>query len=85
MARPRDIRDIIDIAGLARPEQQEPGPAIGPPRRFLSVWFRCCHTYGRMYKNREATAYVGFCPKCGCRVQALIGPDGTSRRLFEAR
>jgi hypothetical protein len=54
-------------------------------RKFLSVWYRCCHTYGRMYRNRSETAYEGRCPRCGARVRARIGPGGTSQRMFEAR
>lgn len=51
---------------------------------FLSVWFRCCHVYGRMTRNREATGYEGRCPKCGAAVRATIGAGGTSQRTFEA-
>ncbi len=57
---------------------------LGPRRRFLSVWYQCCHVYGRMYRNPEATAYEGRCPKCGGAVHALIGPDGSNRRMFLA-
>ncbi len=57
---------------------------LGPRRRFLSVWYQCCHVYGRMYRNSEATAYEGRCPKCGAAVHALIGPDGSNRRMFFA-
>ncbi len=57
---------------------------LGPRRRFLSVWYQCCHVYGRMYRNLEATAYEGRCPKCGAAVHALIGPDGSNRRMFLA-
>ena len=49
------------------------------------MWFRCCHTYGRMYRNRAETAYEGRCPRCGAMVHARIGPGGTSQRTFEAR
>ena len=51
-------------------------------RKFLGIWFDCCHTYGRLYKNREGTAYVGRCPKCLRPVNVKIGGDGTSRRFF---
>ncbi len=56
----------------------------GPRRKFLSVWFRCCHAYGRMYRNADETAYEGKCPGCGAPVRALIGADGTNHRMFKA-
>lgn len=82
-----DRHDIVDIEGL---EHLQPNPdraagaKSGPKRPFLQVWFRCCHVYGRLYRNRTESAYEGRCPRCGGRVGASIGPDGTSRRLFEA-
>ena len=54
----------------------------GPKRAFLSVWFRCCHVYGRIYRNAEKTEYNGRCPRCGAPVQALIGAHGTDHRIF---
>jgi len=82
-----DPQDRVEISWLGdrrdsparddRPGQQR------EPRPWLSIWFNCCRIYARIYRNREATAYVGWCPRCGARVQALIGPDGTDRRLFE--
>jgi hypothetical protein len=53
-------------------------------RKFLSVWYRCCHVYGRMYRNQAGTAYTGRCPRCGAQVRAAIGPGGTDRRMFVA-
>lgn len=52
--------------------------------RFVGVQFACCQTYSRVYVNRQGTAYVGNCPKCGKRVQLRIGPDGTDSRFFTA-
>ncbi len=63
---------------IPRGEQQ------GAGRRFLSVWYRCGHVYGRMYRNQAGTAYTGRCPRCGAPVRAAIGPDGTDRRMFVA-
>jgi len=87
MADPQDIVEIPGVPSNASPPTRsaDGGSIKGPRRRFLSVWFRCCHTYGRMYRNKDETAYVGRCPKCGAPVQALIGPGGTSQRFFEAR
>ncbi len=53
-------------------------------RQYLGIWFECCHTYGRLYKNKEGTAYVGRCPHCLRPVHVRIGKDGegTSRRFF---
>lgn len=73
--------DFLDIDGLRDDPDADPAR---PPRKFLSVWFQCCHTYGRMNRNAEGTMYEGRCPRCGVRVQALIGPDGTNRRVFRA-
>lgn len=65
------------------------GPAhnatVGMPKRpWLSVHWKCCHTYSRIYRNRAGTAYEGCCPKCGTRASATIGPGGTNARFFTA-
>ena len=84
MLRMAGYEDIVEIGGrrVCGPSADAPTPARS---KFLSVWYRCCHTYGRLYRNREETMYVGRCPRCGVQVHALIGPDGTARRMFEAR
>ncbi len=80
--------DRVELTGFG------PWPAAGqdarpddsrPRRRFLAVWYRCCHAYGRLYRNHNETAYEGRCPRCGARARAVIGPGGTTRQFFEAR
>jgi PHP family Zn ribbon phosphoesterase len=65
----------VDIKGL-----KTPAPASGRP--YLSVLFACCSVYQRIYRNEEATAYVGRCPRCGKPIRFEIGPGGTSERNF---
>jgi len=65
-------------------KKQTAAPTGAGATRFLSVWYKCCHVYGRLSRNREGTLYTGRCPRCGAPVQAKIGPGGTTRRLFTA-
>lgn len=51
---------------------------------YISVFFRCCRTYARIYVNAKGTAYAGHCPKCCRKVEILISPDGVEDRIFEA-
>lgn len=55
------------------------------PRRFLGVQFINCGVYGRLYKNKEGTAYEGRCPKCGQYYKIRVGEGGTGDRFFVAR
>lgn len=85
-----DPRDIVDIPGLAQPapaggaERASGAEAGGKSNPWLGIWFRCCHTYGRLYKDAAGRMYVGRCPRCGAEVRARVGQGGTNRRLFEA-
>lgn len=51
---------------------------------YLGIMFDCCNIYGRIYKNKEGTAYVGRCPRCMRSVRVPVGEGGTSRRFFRA-
>lgn len=81
-----DREDMVEFRGMLHKQLKggEGSAQSKSARKFLSVWFRCCHTYGRMTRNKEKTAYEGRCPKCGAKVRALIGARGTNRRMFEA-
>ncbi len=54
------------------------------PKNFLGIMFNCCGVYGRIYKNKEGTAYVGKCPKCLRSLRIPVGEGGTNRRFFSA-
>ena len=54
------------------------------PRPFIGIQFKCCRTYGRIYRNHEANAYTGNCPKCAKRVNVPIRHGGGSNRFFSA-
>ena len=54
-------------------------------RKFIGVWFECCHAYGRLYKSKDGTTYRGRCPKCLRSVQVRVDENdekATSRRFF---
>lgn len=54
-------------------------------RSFISIFFRCCQVYQRIYINKDKTAYVGWCPRCCSKVEVLVGPDGVQTRFFSAQ
>ena len=54
-------------------------------RPFLSVHFKCCNVYQRIFKTRKQDAYAGHCPKCLQSVRIPIGPEGTSDRFFSVQ
>ncbi len=91
----RDPDYIIDIQGLEgsrgrlSPKPTDQPAGINPQhslrgRPWLSIYWKCCQTYSRVYRNRKGDAYEGRCPKCSAPVRALIGTDGTASRFFTA-
>ena len=51
---------------------------------FVGVIFKCCHIYSRIYINKQGTAFVGWCPKCGAKMEILISPTGSKSNFFIA-
>lgn len=77
---------ILDVAGLntAPPEGEAASAAGDRKRRWLGIQFECCGVYSRIYRNRQGTAYVGYCPRCSRPVRVRIGPGGEHGRFFRA-
>jgi len=72
---------ILELGGKV--VQQGPRPAA-TGRPWISMLWRCCSVYSRIYRNKAGTAYEGYCPKCARPVRVKVGPGGTSTRMFEA-
>ncbi|MEM9586855.1 MAG: hypothetical protein AAGA03_06205 [Planctomycetota bacterium] len=64
--------------------QSNAQPDTSSSRPFLGIQFRCCQTYGRIYRSEDEMAYRGNCPKCGRALRVPIGKGGTGQRFFEA-
>ena len=52
-------------------------------KKYLGILFKCCGIYGRIYQNKDKTAYAGRCPKCMKSVKIAVGEGGTNSRFFE--
>ena len=77
MTDPRDYK--LDLSKLhARPGDT----ARNAARPFVSVLFRCCNVYQRIYRSVDGTKYEGRCPKCARSIRFLVGESGTSERFF---
>ncbi len=74
---------ILDIPGLEDSPAEIPAD-VSAGRKWIGVKFDCCGSYSRIYRNRQGTAYEGFCPKCTARIKVPIGPSGTTQRIFRA-
>ena len=54
-------------------------------KKFLGILFDCCGVYGRIYLNKDNTAYVGRCPRCMRPIKIKIGENGTGQRFFRGQ
>lgn len=52
---------------------------------FLGIHFKCCKTYGRIYRSPLRLVYEGHCPKCRGLLTVPIGPGGTDSRFLTAQ
>lgn len=53
-------------------------------RPYLGVLFKCCHVYSRIYLNAVGTAFFGFCPKCGAKIEVKARKGGSKSRFWTA-
>lgn len=53
-------------------------------RPWVGIQFDCCNVYVRVYRNADATAYEGRCPRCTRKLRLRVGPSGTASRFFVA-
>lgn len=84
MMMPDDPPYILDVRGL-KDEPPEQGTSVPNGRTWIGIHFECCGIYSRIYRNKEGTAYKGYCPRCTRPVRVGIGRAGTHHRIFRAR
>ncbi len=66
------------------PSHEEPREvrAVGGSRPFVGVQFQCCGAYSRIFLNPPETAFAGYCPRCGRRVEFPVSETGSNDRFF---
>ena len=76
---PSDPRDYkLDLSESA----SSPVSAAQSNRPYISVHFKCCGVYQRIYRSADATQYAGHCPRCAKPVRFKVGQGGTDCRFF---
>jgi hypothetical protein len=53
-------------------------------KAYISIYWKCCHVFSRVHKNRQGSAYQGYCPRCRAPLVVPIGAGGTQQRTFIA-
>jgi hypothetical protein len=74
----------LDINGLDENTDPSSDHKEDQRRPWVGIRFDCCGVYTRIYRNPEATAYAGQCPRCGKKVRLKVGDGGTDSRFFVA-
>jgi hypothetical protein len=75
-----EYRGLDLIEGARAAASVRPGAAATP---FLQVWFRCANVYQRVHRSPDGSGYRAVCGKCGKAMNFVVGPGGTSKRVFE--
>lgn len=81
-ADPRDYK--LDVSGLREAERATSRARPQQARPWLSVFFRCCGVYQRIYRHRDGRRYEGNCPRCARKISFVVGEGGTGARQFIA-
>ncbi len=59
-------------------------PEASRDRFWVSVHFRCCNVYQRVYFRKGAGETTGRCPRCLREVHFELSEDGDPDRFFSA-
>ncbi|UCE67711.1 MAG: hypothetical protein JSU85_06815 [Candidatus Zixiibacteriota bacterium] len=51
-------------------------------KEFIGVIFKCCNKYSRIYLDEEKSSFLGWCPKCGAKMEIRLSPYGSTSRFF---
>ena len=79
----RSAEAFADSVGRRR--ESPSGDASGDQKvPFLGIHFKCCKTYGRIYRSPLRLVYEGQCPKCRGSLTVPIGPGGLDSRFLSA-
>lgn len=55
-----------------------------PMRPHISIHFKCCNVYSRIYLNHKGDAFAGHCPRCAAPVRIRVGQGGSAARIWRA-
>ena len=50
---------------------------------FIGVTFKCCRVYARIYIDKTRTSFIGWCPRCGAKMEVQISAHGSKQKFFQ--